>query len=232
MQNTSVLYRSILAAEGHWFESKAVIAGVTYDETKLKSVSTQVQMFGDEPKIGTAVAQEINITIFDPTAYIPVMAEIDLYTRVCNATQESEWIPQGVFFIDTRERSVTASGITTLEIHGYDAMLKGEQAYESTDLNWPAVDVDIVDEIAGKMGVEVDERTYDLMIDGYEFPLPTGYTLREMLAYIASIYVGWFIITEEGKLRLVTLLELPPETRLLIDQVGNYITFGGDRIMV
>ena len=41
-----------------------------------------------------------------------------------------------------------------------------------------------------------------------------------------------FIITEVGQLRLVSLLELPPETNLLIDNVGDYIVFGTDRIKV
>jgi hypothetical protein len=46
------------------------------------------------------------------------------------------------------------------------------------------------------------------------------------------MYAGCFIITEVGQLRLVSLLELPPETNLLIDNVGDYIVFGSDRIKV
>jgi hypothetical protein len=46
------------------------------------------------------------------------------------------------------------------------------------------------------------------------------------------MYVGAFIMTDEGKLRLVSILELPPETNYLIDEVGDAITFGGDRILV
>ena len=71
-----------------------------------------------------------------------------------------------------------------------------------------------------------------LLTEGFTYPLPTGYSLREMLGFIAAQYVGCVILTEENKLRLVSLPELPKETNLLIDQNGDYITFGGDRILV
>jgi hypothetical protein len=89
-----------------------------------------------------------------------------------------------------------------------------------------------VNEIAYQMGVSVDARTTALMTNAYTIPLPTGYSYREVLGYIASMYVGCFIMSDEGKLRLVSLLELPHETNYLIDQIGNAITFGGDRILV
>ena len=56
--------------------------------------------------------------------------------------------------------------------------------------------------------------------------MPLGYSLREVLGYIAGAYVGSFVMTEEGKLRLVSLLELPPETNYLIDNGGIPIVFG------
>jgi len=80
--------------------------------------------------------------------------------------------------------------------------------------------------------VSVDSRTTTLMDKAYSIPLPTGYTYREVLGYIASMYVGCFVMSDTGKLRLVTITELPPETNYLIDQTGDAITFGGDRILV
>ena len=37
-------------------------------------------------------------------------------------------------------------------------------------------------------------------------------------------------MTDLGELRLVSITELPEETSLLIDNIGQYITFGGTRI--
>lgn len=232
MQNTSALYKSIVDGE-HWFESRIDIDGVeSFDETKIVKLSTSISLFQDVPEIGTAVSGEIEAEIITPAGTIPRMAAIRVYVRARNAIQQSEWLPQGVFFIDTRIQSVTEHGESTLIIHGYDAMLKAERLFESETITGDSTDAEMVAEIAAKMGVEVDLRTYDILNQDYTIPLPTGYTMREILGYIASMYVGCFIMTDEGKLRLISLLELPPETNHLIDEEGNAITFGGDRILV
>lgn len=145
---------------------------------------------------------------------------------------ESEWLPQGVYFVDTKEVIKSESNVDVLVLRGYDAMLKAEQPFQSNAITGNSTDVQMVNEIASIIGVEVDERTYDIMTAAYTIPLPTGYSCREVLGYIASMYVGSFIMTDEGKLRLVSILELPPETNYLIDEVGDAIMFGGDRILV
>ncbi len=232
MQTTSALYQSIIA-DDHWFETRLIIDGVgTFPERQLFSVSTQLQMFQGSPTLGAAVAGEISVKMLDPGESIPNMATLRPQVRACNATQQSEWLPQGVYMIDTRERSVNESGLSVLSLHGFDAMLKTEQAFESSTITGDSTDAQMVAEIASIIGVGVDERTYALMDKAYTIPLPTGYTLREVLGYIASMYVGCFIMSEDGKLRLVSMLELPPETNYLIDQEGDTITFGGDRILV
>lgn len=304
MQETSTLYRQILANEKHWFETTVVIgdsgdlitehgekikfgadtiivartgAESGFKEHQLFSVRTTSQMFQNNPEVGNAIAAEIDLTMLKPVSDIPRMGIIVPYVRVCaeesngtaslvnnnlyvsdayldendylvlpnatlmngyvtfnNATETatSEWLKQGVFYIDSRSITHNDDGLDVLEIHGYDAMLKAEQPYATTNLDFPAVDTDVVAEIASIMDVSVDPRTYELMTGGYTLPLPTNYSLREVLGYIASMYVGNFIINDIGELRLVSLLEMPPETRYLIDNLGYAITFGGDRITV
>ncbi len=231
MQNVSQLYTSIITNE-HWFETKLDIDGVgTFNENQLFQVVTSHNMFDKTPELGKAISGEIDVTMLYPNVSIPTMACLRPYVRACNATQQSEWIPQGVFYIDTRERTKDDTGLSFLKIHGFDAMLKGEQFYHGR-IAGDSTDAQMVAEIAYQMGVEVDSRTYALMNAAYTIPLPTGFTYREILGYIASMYAGCFIMTDEGKLRLVTIYEIPPETNYLIDQLGNAITFGGDRILV
>lgn len=237
MQTTSALYKQLIALDPHWFESQLVIDTVgTFSESQLFSIRTEHQMFQGAPEIGKAIASEIDIKMLMPEDAIPTMAVLRPYARVCayvsGVETQSEWLPQGVYFIDTRERTVTDTGESVLEIHGYDAMLKAEQPFQSNNITGDSTDVQMVNEIASIIGVEVDERTYDIMTAAYTIPLPVGYSCREILGYIASMYVGAFIITDDGKLRLVSILELPPETNYLIDGVGDAITFGGDRILV
>lgn len=231
MQSVSSLYINITAGD-HWFETKLVIDGIgTFDETQLFRMTTNHEMFGNTPKVGLAVSGEIDIQMLYPSVSIPVMACLRPYVRACNKTQQSEWIPQGVYYIDTRERTKDDTGLSFLTIHGYDAMLKAEEVYNGR-ITGTSTDTQMVNEIAFQMGVSVDSRTAAIMNKSYAIPLPTGYTYRQVLGYIASMYAGCFIMTDEGKLRLVTLYELPPETNYLIDNAGNWITFGGDRILV
>lgn len=145
----------------------------------------------------------------------------------------SEWVPQGVFYIDTREVTANNNGLNILSLHGFDAMMKAEQPYSSNATVSDAPDTLYVQAIAGAIGVEVDSRTWDIM-RGYIIPFPLGYSMREVLGYIASSYIGSFVMTDEGKLRLVSLLGLPdrPIKNLLGDEHGNTIIFGNDAIRV
>lgn len=231
MQNTSQLYRQIIGQEGHFFESKLVIDGVTYDKSVLVEMETSSAMFSGTPEIGKAVSGQISVKMLAPSVDIPTMAEMKPYVRAKTATQTSEWIQQGVFYIDTREMTKNEAGENVLSIHGFDAMLKAEQMYNGRIVG-DSTDIQMVNEIAYQLGVTVDARTTAAMTSGYTIPFPSGYSYREILGYIAAMYVGCFIMSDVGELRLVSILELPPETNYLIDQVGDAITFGGDRILV
>lgn len=145
----------------------------------------------------------------------------------------SELIPQGVFFIDTREVSANNDGVPILSIHGYDAMLKCEQEYSSNSVVGDAPDTEYVRAIARAINVTVDPRTWDIM-KGYMMPFPLGYSMREILGYIAASYAGSFIMTDSGKLRLITLTDLPGhETEnLLSNESGDVILIGGYGILV
>lgn len=232
MQATSDLYRQILSSDNHWFETKVRINGVDYGEDVLFSVSTETAMFTNDPEVGRAIAGEIDVSLLSPEETIPPMAKVEPFVRIADSLETSEWLPKGVFYIDTRETTRNGNGLDILSIHGYDSMLFAEQLYPSTTHEWPMVDTAVVQEMADAMGVTVDPRTYDLMNAGYMIPLPGSYSIREVLGYIASMYVGSFIMTETGLLRLVSILELPNETNYLIDNAGDAITFGGDRILV
>lgn len=177
------------------------------------TISNDILAFAE----GTAIINDSDVVEFIATDY---------------EESYSEWIQQGVYFVDTREVIKSESNVDVLVLHGYDAMLKAEQMFVSGTILGDSVDIDMVNEIARLMGVAVDERTTALMTMGYTIPLPTGYTLREVLGYIASMYVGGFIITDVGKLRLVSVLEMPEETNYLINEEYDYITFGGYRILV
>ena len=259
MQQTSALYRRLLADENHWFETRVVIGEscdlITeggekilfggfaivvartgpesgYPENYVFSVETHSQMLDNKPEIGKCISQEIDVKMLNPSGDMPRMSVVIPYVRVCTADEQSEWLQQGVFFIDTREITHNDDGLDILTFHGYDAMLRANQGLYESLMDWPATDIDVVREIAAAMEVAVDRRTVEIMTEGYRISYPGSYTMIEVLGFIASMYLGSFIITETGELRLVTLTEMPKVTRYLIDQIGDSITFGGDRILV
>ena len=232
MYDTSLLYRQIIADE-HWFETMVEIAGNVVDQTQIMSVSADYRMFSEsQPAVGGCLAGELSVSLLAPSFTIPRMAFVEPFVRVTDGTQYSEWIPQGKFYIDTRETTNNDDDLPILSLHCYDAMLKTEADYPSTTHTWPYADTDVVQEIASTIGVGVDVRTWDLMTNGYEISLPAGYSMREVLSNIAGMYAGNWIMNYDGELLLVAVNGIPPETNYLVDNIGDAITFGGDRILV
>lgn len=241
MQPTSDSYKALLAA-GAPKEYRALIYRTTssynvYDNTKIASASTRAAMLDSKLTIGNCIAKELHLVLRNisgmPT--IPRMAQIRMQFRLNDGAQHSEWIPKGTYFIDTRDESY--GGVLTID--AFDPMLKAEQPFTQPGEQgqWPRADYTVINQIASRIGVTVDSRTTAIITKGYPVPYPGygegAYTCREMLGYIGSMYGGNWVITDENKLRLIILGDIPPgDTNLLVDQYGDYITIGGYRIIV
>ena len=211
-----------------------------FREDALFSVITKSPFFKDStPSVGTAASGTVDIEMIAPYN-IPRKGRICVYSRAVSDTEESEWVQQGVYYIDTRKQVHDERGFDVLTLSGYDAMMLAEVTFPSDNSHdYPILDTELVEFVAENMkidsngsGISVDPRTWDIMTSGYKFPLPVGYSMREVLRMIAAAYAGNFIIAPTGMLRLVSMFDLPPETRHLITDDGYKITFGGDYIRV
>ena len=245
MQSTSSLYKSIWSDDGCIVQTKVSIAGRDYvdgicgESGAIVELSTPGSIFtGSGPSIGGAICREMDLTLRTDGADIPRAAEVDVYVRLLIADpltgavkKSSEWIPKGVFYIDTRELDASE---TELTIHGYDAMLKGEQALldqaSGETGEWPKDMATVAQMCAVKMGVAIDPRTE--LSASYTIGYPSDYTCRELLQHIAAAHAGNWIITDSGKLRLVVLGDYPDDPGVLIDEYGNALMFGGVAISV
>ena len=233
MYSVSTLFNTLVNADGHWFENRVIVNGVTYAQNQIIDMSVELRMFSDQtPAVGGCIAGELTLSLLDPPADIPRMALIQPYVRVTDGTQTSEWVPQGKYYIDTRETTKNDDGLPVMSVHAYDAMLKTETDYPNTTHSWPVSDIYVVNEIASALGVTVDARTTALMDKAYSIGLPAGYSMREVLSNIASMYAGNWVMSYDGELLLIAINGLPAETNYLIDESYNAITFGGDRIHV
>ena len=236
MHETTAEYKAILETI-YRTETRLAIGNMgpenAYGEDVLISMETRAAIFGTgTPSVGDCVSAEINVEMLAPSATIPKQARLVPYVRLTDGTRCSEWIQKGVFYLDTREKKQDGSGNDKLLLTGYDAMLKTEQDYPASDLSWPAKDIDAVREIAAFIGVAVDSQTVSLINKGYKIQLPTDYSCREVLGYIASMYAGCFVMSDVGKLRLVAMHRIPAETNCLITSTSQPITIGGVRIRV
>lgn len=205
-----------------------------YAQDMLSTVSTYAATFqNNEPEVGSCVSREVSIKMLKPAARLQGLSRIAVYVRVFNNTEVSEWLKQGVYFIDEIQEDIDeVHDLKWINLHGYDIILMAEQDYPGTGLRWPALDIDVVQEIADFLGVSIDPRTYDVMTDANVVQYPSQYSCREVLGYIAAMYAGSFITNEAGELLLVQFWNVPKETSYLIDHAGYSITFGGDRILV
>lgn len=228
----------------HIMETRVDIAGVTYYEygsshyaanaqTGLWSLTTTGAAF-ESFSIGGCYSASCNLVILNP-AQIPKMAKIEVWVRLVGELATTEWIRKGVFYIDTREWDAAHEFLT---ITAYDAMLMADRPYISAgdDVGtWPKTDSEVVAEICDKLGLSLDDRTE---LHGYEVQLPAVYsdgsesdTVRDVLGWIAAMNCGNWVITDEGKLRLLHAVP-PAATNYLVTEDGDRITFGGVRIIV
>lgn len=255
MQETSALYKQLLDGD-HYFEYTLTIGdtgnlitehaetitfgGIAinvasgnaesgFRESMIYSMDTSNNVFGgDTPTIGGCVSGELNVKLKQLTGVIERAAPLRPYVRVTDFDgNHSEWIPKGVFYIDYREED---AGSGTVTLHGYDAMIRADNPYPASRITWGSApnDLAVLQEIADNMGVEIDPRTFDIISrNRYTIPLPSGYTMREVLGYIAAAYCGNFIMSDEGALLLIAMNDLPDETSYIITENGAAILFGG-----
>lgn len=230
MHTTSALYQRLLRDPHHRKEMRVRIAGEDYGQERIVSLETSGGVF-DQPDIGGCASRQIDLTLRDPGT-IPRSAEIRVFVRLVLGSEASEWLPKGVFYISTR-RLDKRTGF--LELHGFDAMRRAGEVWDiDPHANWPMSGQEAVADIAAQMGVEVDPRT--ALSGGFPVAYPVDedgdLAMADVLEGIAVSEAGNWIISDEGKLLLLRLGDIPAETSYLVDESGDAITFGGVRILV
>lgn len=200
-------------------------------ENALISVETSNQLFDSStPSIGNAVAGQIDLKMLDLGFNIPRMAEIRPYIRVTDGTLTSEWVSQGVFYTDTRYVTTNSDGIDVWTITGFDAMLKADQPYPQ-DIQTKCSDViKIIADLMELKEDDIDDHVWEIIpINGGDVIQCSGeHTCREHLQFIGALYGGNWTMTNEGKLNLVRLNDIPYETNLLTDEFGYTLNFAAE----
>lgn len=223
-QETSSLWKALLRTKGTKKEYQFDINGTVYGPEREVEHSVDAGLY-EEFGIGNAATAKLTLKLYADS--VPRAATIRRYVRLKNGSQATEWLPKGVFFTNRRSEE---DGQWTVE--AFDAMRKAERVWTpDQSLTFPMTAPNAVAEIARIMQVQVDPRTK--LDPSYTIDYPANdYTLRDELRFIAAAHAGNWVVTGEGKLLLVPLLSVPPETFYLVTEYGEPITFGGVKILV
>lgn len=202
MQTTSATWKTLWASGSALLEVKAVIGGTDRSAEICAAPVIRRATMQNGLSVGNVVSATCTLTL-RTTAAIARSASAALSMRLTDGTTASEWLPAGTFYISRRAKD-PVTGLLTLEC--YDALLKANAAWAPSAGSWPRAMSSVVSELATLLGVSVDSRTTLITGASYVIDEPTeGTSIRDVLSDIAACNGGNWIITPEGKLRLVPL---------------------------
>nr|DAH42958.1 MAG TPA: tail protein [Caudoviricetes sp.] len=196
-------------------EYRLIIAGTIYDGNIIDSENLSIQrlLFKDKLSLGNVTVATLTCSIL-PQGAIPKMAQITAESRTVLGTQQTNWVAEGTFFIDTREELYDG----WLSIVAYDDALKMEQSFLDQELEkgeWPMPMVNAVAEVATRIGVQLDTR--NSIPSSYMVEYPNELTMREVMSNIAAACGGNFHITPNRTLYLCPI-KLSSTPDLTIDE--------------
>ena len=212
MRATSATYKTLRTQTGAFYEVEVIRGATIYDINDLISIKINPKLFdGSGPSIGNAYSSACTIKLIDSSANWPRMAEFSIRIRLSSADglTKSEWLPMGTYYTDTRKEEKNGY----LIIEAFDGMLLNEQYWtdqidpEDMPSTWPITSKAWIDMIEDAGLIEVDSRS---VIDDTVplVGLNTGSTIRDCLKTIAAANGGNWVMTFEGKLRLVPLYSI------------------------
>lgn len=230
MQARSTLWENLASSGNFILETKLVIGGTDYTEISAPIIDRA--LCKDTIEVGNCIAASLTVSIRTNDTF-DRGAGVEVKKRLWDADREtySEWITGGTFFISQRQKDY-GSGLISLTC--YDAMLKGSENFHVDDpevdlTGWPLPMADVVTYIAGRMGVQIDNRTVLHTESRYQITATPKGTLLDVLGHIGACNGGNWIITPEGKLRLVKLTTAPtvrPDRVQFVTDIGDVYNRG------
>lgn len=204
-----------------------VIEGIEYGEDEYIKHSVDNSLF-DEFSIGNATSATLDLE-FSPKSEveIPRGAKISRFVQLKTDTEESEKLPKGTFWISRRQNDGYVQ-----KFQCYDAMRKADNYWEPEETDtFPMSQKQAVSRIAEIMGIEVDPRNLINPVYTIDYP-GTNTTMRDILGWIAAANGGNFIISDDGKLRLVRISDSMNIISALVDEDGAVFGWGDENTII
>lgn len=173
------------------YYSKYVVDGKEHTETLNNFKFQNMINPNNEITIGNTCSSGVTFSIYMPTISLE-NKEITIFEGVKVGT-EIKYIKLGIFTVTKQ----TSDGEYT-SYEAYDRMYKADMPYFS-DMAFPSTDKAILNEICGKLGISL---ATDIVTAHTVSDKPQGYTMREIIGYMAMLQGCNAVINSDGNLEL------------------------------
>lgn len=209
----SPIYADYLKRPDREFIVMAVVGSEEYDDTKIVDFSIENSLsLTDGFAIGTAIPSKLTIKL-RTNEVIPANARIMPYLslsmrgmtwlqaqypwedmKISWTGTGTDWLPLGEFFVDDREK---VNDVWTFTC--YDKLVFADAAYVSS-LTYPATQRAVFNEICNRLGWTYDSSV--VINANYRIQAgPAGYTMRQVLQYIAAANSASLYIDKAGTVK-------------------------------
>jgi len=197
MYQVSDLFKQYAGQSDRTMDVKVNIQGTDYTGSSVIEFEIEDSAVLDEAfAIGTVIPSKLSLSILTSDDIVS-NAVIKPYIMFKGSNGNTEWIPLGEYYIDSRKYLNKVYSFTC-----YDKLILAEQSFKSS-LIYPKTMKNVLEEICTQLGLTLDDGT---LIDGsYMIPYKSDeYTIRDMLSYIASAHGCSCRLKKDGKISFIT----------------------------
>lgn len=173
------------------YYSKYLVDGKEYNQTLNEFKYSNIINPNNSISIGNTCSSSVTFSIFKPQITLE-NKDITIFEGV-KGDSGIEYVQIGVFTVTKEESNGEYTKYTA-----YDKMYKAEKGYFS-ELTYPSTDKAILEEICTKLGIQLATsitNTHTIT------DKPQGYTIREMIGYMAMLQGCNAVINSDGNLEI------------------------------
>lgn len=173
------------------YYSKYTVDGKEYNQTLNEFKYSNIINPNNSISIGNTCSSGVTFSIFKPQITLE-NKNITIFEGV-KGNSGIEYVQIGIFTVTKEESNGEYTKYTA-----YDKMYKAEKGYFS-ELTYPSTDKAILEEICAKLGIQLATsitNTHTIT------DKPQGYTMREMIGYMAMLQGGNAAINSDGNLEI------------------------------
>lgn len=173
------------------YYSKYLVDGKEYNQTLNEFKYSNIINPNNSISIGNTCSSSVTFSIFKPQITLE-NKDITIFEGV-KGNNGIEYVQIGIFTVTKEESNGEYTKYTA-----YDKMYKAEKGYFS-ELTYPSTDKAILEEICTKLGIQLVTS----ITTPHTIPeKPQGYTMREMIGYMATLQGGNVAINSDGNLEI------------------------------